>query len=169
MKIIILLIVLLAIGYYYFFIHRKKILIEDMSNAVETFKAAIYGRFYSKYKTVYTEEKSDLLAMAVTNELFFDKTKSDSVKMFMESNKDIIDKEILSLSKDDEIRKVITQVIRVKATIDIARGGHSQKVLLNHIKELKRKRIMISGGETPSPETFKLMAYKFYKSTASKQ
>ena len=145
-------------------VYRKKVLLKKMLSGVDMVKVGVYGRLSSRFKAKYGEVKAGLLAAAVTNEVYSESLSNLDAKKFLESHKDIVERELSSLQNDDEIRNIVTQAIRVKATVSYAKDVRNQESLLNPIEKLKKFGILVSGGDAPSPGTFLPMAYEFYQS-----
>jgi hypothetical protein len=157
-------IIIIAIAYYYFLVHRKKTLLKRMVSGIDMVKIGVYGRLSQRFKAKYGEEQVGLLATAVTNELFSELPSNPSAEKFLKSNKDIVERELSNLRSDDEICNAVTQAVRVKLTISYDKGNHTQEQLFDPLEKLKKFGILVSGGDTPSPDTFLPMAYDFYQS-----
>jgi hypothetical protein len=142
---------------------------EQMINGVNMVKVGVFGRLSSRFRVKYGEEKGNLLAAAVTNELFSSPSLNRKGKKFLKSNRETVQKELSDLRNDDEIRNAVTQAVRVKVIISQAQSNQAKESLLSPLEKLKELGILVSGGETPSPNTFLPMASRFYKLIAGKK
>lgn len=87
---------------------------------------------------------------------------------FLENNRDIIEQEIHNLQNDDDIRKAVTQAVRVKVIISLYKNKLFTEPSVDLLEKLRKFEILIPGGEVPSPDTFLPMAYEFYQSAKQK-
>lgn len=143
----------------------EKALFDKMLSGVDRVKIGVFGRLAQRYETKMGREEANLLAAAITNELFSDTPSNPGAQRFLESNRTLIEKEILNLQNDDEIRNAVTQAVRVKAIVSYDKSGNAQESLLDPLEKLKKLGILVPGGETPSPENFLPMAVEFYDAT----
>jgi hypothetical protein len=139
--------------------------LDRMTAIVDMVRVGTYARLRKKYAARYGEEKGRLLAAAVTNELFSESPSNADAQRFVQSHEDLVEQEVSNLKEDDQIRKVITQMIRVKGTIAHARGTPLQEALLGPVEKLTKLGIFIPGGKTPEPKAFYLMAAAFCRSS----
>ena len=135
-----------------------------MMSGVDMVRIGIFGRLAYRYASKMEREKAGLLAAAVTNELFSSSPSNPKAEKFLESNRELIEREIYNLRDDDEIRNAITQAIRVKALVLHEKTENTQETLAL-LEKLLKLGILVPGGETPSPDIFLPMALEFYEST----
>lgn len=128
-------------------------------------RVGIYARLRSKYVARYGEEKGGLLAAAVTNELFSEPPSNPDAQRFLQSDEDLVKHELSNLREDDQIRRVMTQTIRVKGTVAHAQGTPVEEALVDPEEKLTKLGIFIPGGKTPKPKAFYRMAATFCRSS----
>ncbi len=148
------------------FFGNEQDLNKRMANAVDFVKIGLYLHIHTTYKMEYGKEYAGMLAAAVTNELFLDDPSNERGKEFLEkpANKSKVIDAIKALTKNEEIRKIITEAIRVKATVIFGEKGKDDPLvekIIVHIKKLKDIGILIPGGDFPEPSTFIPMATEF--------
>lgn len=93
--------------------------------------------------------------------LFSEPSPSAKGKMFLESNRVLIEQLISVVPGNKEVCKAVTQAVRVKGIINDYTDGDTQKVLLDPVEKLRRLGILIPGGEAPDPDSFLSMAREF--------
>lgn len=149
--------------YYYLRVYRKKILMKNMSLAVDLVKVGLFGRLVKNIEPDYGREKAGLMAAAITNELFFDRPTGPEGQEFLIANEDSVWQEIAVLMEDEAIRSIISQAIRVKATLSYAQSSQVDYEFLLHVAKLNEFGWKMPS-EAPSPETFLPEAHYFYNS-----
>ncbi len=130
---------------------------------MEMVKLGVMDRLAERFKGIYGQETADSLAAAVVNELFCQKPSDPHAREFFTTNKDVVERELSNLKYDDEICKIITQAIRVKASLS---GEHSNDItgsLKDHINKLTKLGIFIPNEYTPTPNFFLQIAQEFYQ------
>lgn len=154
-----------AILWYSYRSHRKKALINRMAIAVDMVKMGVYGRLSQRLKDQYGREEGILLAGAVVNEIFSGLPTRAEAKEFAASNKEVIERELSNLKNEDEIRKIITQAVRVKIIITVAQGIRNRQEIVEPLEKLERLGLLVPGGEAPTPESFLSQAREFLEAT----
>ncbi len=118
-------------------------------------------RFINSLKDVCGIEKAKWLSAATVNELFSEPPQGAKGKMFLESNRALIDQLISEVPGNKEVCEAVTQAVRVKGIINDTTGGDTQKVLLDPLEKLRRLGILVPGGKAPEPDSFLFMAREF--------
>ena len=154
-----------AIVVYCFFFHQKKLLLRSMNTGVDQVKLGLYSILRSKFATEHGEDTAGSLAAAVTNEIFSELPSTPEAEEFLQSHRDIVERELSTLKHDDRIRAVVTQAVRVKTTISYAKGVRGRESLLDPIDKLLQLGILLPGGDPPSPWSFLRSAEEFYLSS----
>ena len=134
-----------------------------MLSGVEKIKMGILDRLAVRYKGIYGQETADSLAAAIVNELFSQKPSDPHAKDFFSTNKDVIVRELSNLKYDDEMCKIITQAIRMKASLSDEQSDDMSKFPDGHIEKLIRLGIFIPNEYTPTPNLFLQKASEFYQ------
>jgi hypothetical protein len=121
-----------------------------------------------KFVDRYGEEDADLLAAAVSNKLLLGEPTNTKAVRFLNLHSDLVNSELSNLkNENEEIRKIITQALRVKAAIDSEKRLKPTDTILNMMDQAHTLGILIPGGEFPSPESFLRMASKFHDTCMS--
>jgi len=141
--------------------NRVADLIKRMSEGVQVVKLGLYLRLINSLKDTCEMEKAKWLAAAIVNELFSESPPDTKGKIFLESNRTLIEQIISEVGGNKEVCEAVTQAVRVKGIIDDTVGGDTQKVLLSPLEKLRRLGILVPGGKTPEPDSFLSMARKF--------
>ncbi len=134
---------------------------QKMLDGVETVKMGVLNRLAEKYKGFYGQETADSLASAVVSELFCEKPSDPVAIEFFAANKDVIGREMSNLKYDDHVCEIVTQAIRIKASLIRRQGEQTAKPLNDHIEELTRLGIFHSDVYTPAPNSFLQLAGDF--------
>ena len=133
-----------------------------MLSGVEMIKMGILDRLAVRYKGIYGQETADSLAAAIVNELFCQKPADPHAIDFFSTNKHVIEREMSNLKYDDEICKIITQAIRIKASLFDEHSDDMTKSMDDHIDKLTKLGIFIPNEYTPTPNFFLQIANEFY-------
>lgn len=139
----------------------KKLLFKKMIDGVVMVEVGLWDRLCEKYIPKYGKTKGEFLAAAVINELFSELPSNSEGEQFLKSNYDLIQRELSSLKDDREMCNAVTQAVRVKVIVFSAQNKLSPESLLECLEKLRRFGILVPGGNTPTPDNFLAMAYKF--------
>lgn len=139
--------------------------VEDLIRAEKQIFTGIYWRLFARYASRFAEGYASYLAIAVTRRLLSYPDGDEKVKSFQEQNKNQIDQEILTLRKDPEIRRVVTDTLVVKAVFQHRKGGCGKDDSLAPVESLKQMGIYLEGTKAPTPGSFVRMASAFFKET----
>jgi hypothetical protein len=134
-----------------------------MLSGVEMIKMGILDRLAVRYKGIYGQETADSLAAAIVNELFCQKPVDPHARDFFTTNKEVIERELTNLKYDDEICKIITQAIRIKASLSDEHSDDMIKSMNKHVDKLTKLGIFIPNEYTPTPNFFLQIANEFYQ------
>jgi len=134
---------------------------KKMLSGIEMIKMGVLDRLSERFKGIYGQETADFLAAAVVNELFCQKPSDPHAREFFTTNKDVIERELSNLKYDDEICKVITQTIRMKASLSVEQKNDKTKSWDDHIDKLTKLGIFIPSEYTPIPNLFLQIAHEF--------
>lgn len=126
-------------------------------------KMGVLDRLAVRFKGIYGQETADSLAAAIVNQLFCQKPVDPHAKDFFSTNKEVIERELSNLKYDDEICKIITQAIRIKASLSDEHSDDMTKSLDDHIDKLTKLGIFIPNEYTPTPNFFLQIANEFYR------
>lgn len=137
---------------------------KKMITAVDMVKLGVYGRLRAKYNDVYGEEESGLLAASVTNELFSELSPNRDARNYLKSNMNLVLNELKNLQGDKEICEVVTQAVRVKASVPFANKFQNKDSLMNPIEKLREIDLLVPVKHMLTPNIFLRKAYEFYKS-----
>ena len=136
---------------------------KKMLSGVEMVKLGVLDRLAERFKGIYGQETADSLAAAVVNELFCQKPADPHAKDFFSTNKNVIVREFSNLKYDDNICKIITQAIRIIASLSDEQNNQKTKSLDDHIDKLTKLGIFIQNEYTPTPNLFLQIANDFYQ------
>ncbi len=141
--------------------NRVADLIKRMSEGVQMVKLGLYLRFINSLKDTCEIERAKRLAAATVNELFSEPPQGAKGKVFLESNRALIEQLISVVPGNKEVCEAVTQAVRVKGIMADLVDGDTQKVLLDPLEELRRLGILIPGGNAPEPDSFLSVAREF--------
>jgi len=134
-----------------------------MLSGVEMIKMGVLDRLAVRYKGIYGQETADSLAAAIVNELFCQKPADPHARDFFSTNKHVIEREMSNLKYNDEMCKIITQAIRMKASLSDEHSDDTTKFPDDHIEKLTKLGIFIPNEYTPTPNLFLQKANEFYQ------
>ncbi len=141
---------------------------QDISLAERQVFAGVYGLLLQRYKTNYNNESAPRLAIAVTQELLSLPPSDEIAESFLEENHDLIDHEIKTLQKDDQIRRIVTDACVIKAVFQHRQNGCGKDTAGRPIEKLKELGIFMEGEKPPTPLVFVQMAWDFYAMVSGK-
>ena len=160
---IIVAIVILGLSWWILVIAARRRGVVQMAVGVEIVKCGLGARLLGRYRESYDRETAAKLAAAVMNELFGDPPGNAEGASFLDSNKDLVLKEIRNLASDDEARDVLTQTMRVKCLVAFARGKRSAQDMHDPVRRLREWGLRVPGDEMPSPSTYLPIVRRFYE------
>ena len=126
-------------------------------------KMGVLDRLAVRYKGIYGKETADSLAAAIVNELFYQKPADPHARDFFSTNKHVIEREMSNLKYDDEMCKIITQAIRMQASLSDEHIDEITKFPYDHVDKLTKLGIFIPNEYTPTPNLFLQIANEFYQ------
>ncbi|GAI56791.1 unnamed protein product [marine sediment metagenome] len=141
--------------------NRVPDLIKKMSEGVQMVKLGLYLRFINSLKDICEIERAKRLAAAMVNELFSEPPQGAKGKIFLESNRALIEQLISVVPGNKEVCEAVTQAVRVKGIIADFVDGDTREALLDPLEKLRRLGILIPGGKAPEPDSFLSMAREF--------
>lgn len=133
-------------------------------DAIEMVKLGVLDRLAERYKGIYGQETGNALAAAVVSHLFCEQPADPIAREFLTVNKDVVERELSNLQYDDQVCKIVTQTLRIKASLSAERGGDMIKSLREHMDKLMELSIIIPSVYTPTPNSFLQIAEAFYHS-----
>jgi hypothetical protein len=136
---------------------------KKMLSGVEMVKLGVLDHLAERFKGIYGQETADSLAAAVVNELFANKPADPYAREFFITNKDVIERELANLQYDDQTCKIITQAIRIMASLSDEHESRMQDSLDAHVHKLTKLGIFLPDEYTPTPSFFLQMAHEFYQ------
>ncbi len=142
---------------------------EDLLRAEKQVLAGIYGRLYARYVTDHEENIASLLALAVARTLLSLPSEDEKMKLFIEQNRDRIDREIPLLKDDTDIRRMVTDNLVLRIVFLHKKRGCSNDEALGIIEKLKQMGIYLEGSTPPTPGTFVRSASRFFAETPLRQ
>jgi hypothetical protein len=137
----------------------------DLLQAEKQIMAGVYGRLNNRYRQRFPAETVSALARAVTWTLFHIEPDEEAALQFASVYKDIIDAEIIHLREDEEIRRVVTETVVLKAVFLHRQLGCKNTSYLETVEHLKKLGILLEGEKAPTPLGYVKMAKEFYAST----
>ena len=137
----------------------------DLLQAEKQVMAGVYGRLHNRYRRRFPRETVSALARAVTWALFHIEPEDEAALKFNSVYQDIIDAEIDNLNSDEEIRRVVTATVVLKAVYLRRQRGCGDEAYMAPIEHLKRSGIFLEGEKPPTPKGYIEMAERFYAST----
>ena len=136
---------------------------KKMLAGVEMIKLGVLDRLLERFRGIYGQETADHLAAAVVSELFCQKPTDPLARDFLSTNMHVVERELSNLKYDDDICKIITQAIRIKASLTDEYSNDMIKLMDDHIDKLTRLEIFIPTEFTPTPNLFLQIAHEFYR------
>lgn len=137
----------------------------DLLQAEKQIMAGVYGRLNNRYRKRYPADTVAALARAVTWVLFHMEPDDEAALQFTSVYQDIIDAEMVKLREDEEIRRVVTDTVVLKAVFLHRQMGCRNETHMDSIEYLKRSGIFLEGERPPTPRGYIEMAKDFYAST----
>jgi len=137
----------------------------DLLLAEKQIMAGVYGRLNNRYRQRFPSEIVSALARAVTWTLFNIDPEDGPALQFASVYQDIIDAEIAGLREDEEIRRVVTDTVVLKAVFLHRQRGCKDEMYMKSVEHLKQIGIFLDGERAPTPRGFVEMANTFYTST----
>jgi len=137
----------------------------DLLQAEKQILAGVYGRLNNRYRRRFPAETVAPLARAVTWVLFNMEPDDEAAMQFASVYQDIIDIEMKKLRDDEEIRRVVTDTVVLKAVFQHRYRGCNDGSHMGTIEYLKRTGIFLEGEQPPTPRGYVEMAKEFYSST----
>lgn len=147
-------IVIIGLSWWIFVIAVRRRGVKRMAVGVDIVKGGLGLRLLRRYCESHDRETAAKLAAAVVNELFADPPGNAEGASFLDSNRDLVLKEIRSLRSDDDTRIALTQTMRVKCLVAFARGKRSAQDIHDPVSRLREWGLLVAGGEMPSPSTY---------------
>jgi hypothetical protein len=142
---------------------------QDILLAEKHVFAGVYGLLLHRYKKSYTNESAPRLALAVTHELFSLPPSDEIAGSFLEKVQDLIHREIKTLQEDDQIRRIVTDALVIKAVFQHRQNGCGKDDAQDPIEKLKELGIFLEGEKPPTPLVFVQMAWDFYAMVSGRQ
>ena len=142
---------------------------QDILLAEKHVFAGVYGLLLQRYKTSYNHESAPRLAIAVTYELFSLPHPDEIAGSFLEKNHDLIHREIKTLQEDEQIRRIVTDALVIKAVFQHRQKGCGKDAAGRPIERLKELGIFLEGEKPPPPLVFVQMAWDFYAMVSGKK
>lgn len=142
---------------------------QDIQLAEKHVFVGIYALLLKRYASGYNRESSPQLALAVTNELFCLPPLDETAQSFLEKNHELILHEIKALQSDEQIRRVVTDAMVIKAVFQHRQNGCGKDAAGRPIEKLKELGLFLEGEKPPTPLSFVQMAWDFYAMVSGKQ
>ena len=142
---------------------------QDILLAEKHVFAGVYGLLLQRYKTSYANEAAPRLALAVTHELFSLPPSDEIAGSFLEKIQDLIHREIKALQEDEQIRRIVTDALVIKAVFQHRQKGCKKDAAGRPIEKLKELGIFLEGKKPTTPLVFVQMAWDFYAMVSGKQ
>ena len=148
-----------------FLFSSKKKIYKNVDNGINQIKHGVYTRLSRRYAETYGEDKADLLAAAVTNELFSLPPSNDFGKAFLAENKKTVEKELGYLKDDNDIKMGVTHAIRIRMSLIYSsqKSGDYDKSLGKPYTNLVRRGLANQNAKDLEPRAFIRFAEKFYQ------
>ncbi|MCE5274875.1 MAG: hypothetical protein LLG43_07045 [Deltaproteobacteria bacterium] len=127
--------------------------------------AGVYGRLMARYRQRFPQETVPPLARAVTWALFQLDPEDAAAIEFMSLHRGVIDAEVANLREDEEIRRIVTDTIVLKAVFLHRQRGCRDVSSMEPIEHLKKLGIFLEGESPPTPGSFVKTAEAFFGST----
>ena len=141
----------------------KRCLMQRMAEAVDIAKFGLAVRLVRHYRKTHDDDIAYKISGALANELFSDPHGGPEGEEFARENSGFLRSEMTRLADDQETCQVLTQVVRVKATIAYASGPRDEEAIMRPMEKLKELGLFIPGGDAPSPDTFIPLAQRYYE------
>ena len=109
------------------------------------------------------------IALAVANELFCLPPLDETAKSFLKKNHELIRQEIKALQSDEQIRRIVTDALVIKAVFQHRQNGCGKDDAERPIEKLKELGLFLEGEKPPTPLSFVQVAWDFYAMVSGKQ
>jgi len=137
----------------------------DLLHAEKQVMAGVYGRLNNRYRQRFPSEIVSALARAVTWSLFDIDPDDGPGLQFASVYQDIIDREIAGLREDEEIKRVVTDTVVLKAVFLHRQRGCKDETYMKSVEHLKLIGMFLERETAPTPRGYVEMAKVFYTST----
>jgi hypothetical protein len=137
----------------------------DLLQAEKQIMAGVYGRLNNRYRKRFPADTVSALARAVTWVLFNIEPEDEAALQFKSVYQDIIDTEVKNLREDEEIRRIVTDTVVLKAVFLHRQLGCKDDSSMKTIEHLKLSGIFLEGENPPTPRGYIEMAREFYTAT----
>jgi hypothetical protein len=140
----------------------KRLLRKKLLDGVDKIKVGVFHRLAKRYSHYYIKEEADLLAAAVTNELFSEKPSSPRAQEFLQRNKHVVDEKLSQLRKDYEVCNVVTQAVKFKEMVSYKKRADVQQTAPPSLVRLKDLGLLVPHVPIPKSTEFLHLANEFY-------
>lgn len=137
----------------------------DLLQAEKQVLTGVFVRLLKRYARRFPADEAKALAGAVTGRIFCIDPGDDAAKAFMDARRDLVDEEVSRIAKDDEIRRIATDTIVLKAVFMHRQRGCRDDAYMGPVEHLKRIGIFLEGETAPSPAAYIEKAREFYDSS----
>lgn len=127
--------------------------------------AGVYGRLLERFNKQFDNREAAGLARAVTDALLNLADEDSSVLEFLNGPENLVEKEIVRLKNDQEIRRVITDTLVLKAVFLHRQRGCRDSTYVDPIERLKTMGLYLEGACPPTPMSFINAAREFFLAT----
>lgn len=148
-----------------FFLTQKQ-LYRRVDQAIDQVKHGIYRRLIKEYLETMDLEDAGLLAAAVTNHLFSLPSANRDGKIFLEKNRNKVNRAVQNLKNNEEILHAINLTLRHRQKIlfDLLETGRSSGAAINlPLDNLEKMGLLVDMGELPDIKKFLKYARKFFQ------
>jgi hypothetical protein len=132
-------------------------------DAIDMVKMGVLERLERRYLHLYEREIADFLAAAVVNDLFCEKPSEPQVRQFLQTNWQVVERELTNLKYDEQACRVITQAMRFWTSLSPRQGDGRTESFDKHIEKLTKLGIFLPGELKPTVKIFLKMANEFYQ------
>jgi len=140
----------------------KKRLFDDLTRAVDMVKITLYLQVMHECSSTLDEDHSAALAAAVVNTVFSEPPTGSIGETFLSQPENMARvREVIGevLQPRDELRRIVTDAVRVKCTVNHGRNPRMGPVeirrqCLDPIDRIKELGLLVPGGDSPVPSQF---------------
>lgn len=153
-----------------FVTYRTKKLHRRLDRAIDMVKHGTYNILFMRYLKRYDRDLSIMLAAAVTNALFTEKPVGKEAEDFLESNKNLVDKEVNVLKDDPEIGFLVADAVQTRARVIYL---NQQSGAMDHnfgksYEILRKLNFIKKNDDITRPKLFIMKAEKYFSQTLKK-
>ena len=143
---------------------RKKKFLTKIDHAINKVKHGTYNYVFIDLLEKYDRDKAGNIAAAMTNHLFNEPPVGNDAVAFLETHRDLVQKEILRLKENTLVGNMVADAVQIKAGIifNNQRSGSTDMKFGQALDTLKKQGFFKQPENVATPKAFLIKADKYY-------